>query len=77
VTPLHSVGQFLRELLAQVPLPVARALFLAVPAVLLVWVLRLPRAETTSPAGRGRWDEDLKVWAGLALLIQIVIYSLF
>jgi hypothetical protein len=76
MTPLHYIGDFLRGLLLQVPLPVVRVLFLAVPIVLLVWVLRLPRSETTSPEGAGRWDENLKLWACVALAVQIVIYAL-
>jgi hypothetical protein len=75
MTPLHYIGQWLRELFALIPLPVARALFLALPAVLLVWVLCLPRAAVTPPGRVRRWDENLKLWAGLALLAQLVIYA--
>jgi hypothetical protein len=29
------------------------------------------------PTGRPtRWDEDLRIWAGLALALQILIYAL-
>jgi hypothetical protein len=73
-TPLHQVGDLVRELFLLVPLPVARALFVAVPAAMLIWVWRLPRAETSAPGGTGRWDENLKVWASVALLLQVVIY---
>ena len=76
MTPLHSIGDFVRELLLQIPLSIVRVLFLAVPTVLLIWVLRLSHEATTPPNGTGRWDENLKVWAGLALAIQIVIYSM-
>jgi hypothetical protein len=76
VTPLHYLGDLVRELFARIPLPVARAIFLAVPVLLLVWVLRLPREETTPPEGTGRWDANLKVWAAAALVLQIVIYAL-
>jgi len=77
VTPLHYIGDFLRELLLAVPLPAARALFLAVPIALLIWVLLLPRQDVTASAGeaRGGWSTNLKVWAALALLVQILIYS--
>ena len=76
MSPLHHVGNFLRELMLEVPLPVVRGLFLALPVVLLVWVLTLPRRTTTPPKATGSAAENLKVWAVLALLIQIVIYSL-
>ena len=75
MTFLHHIGKLIRELLLQVPLPVARALFLAVPIVVLIWVLRLPREVTTPPESTGRTCENLKYGAALALLIQIAIYS--
>lgn len=77
MTPLYTIGNFFRDALGQIPLPVVRGLFLAIPILLLIWVLRLPREQTTPPEPTGRWDENLKVWASLALLFQIVVYSLF
>ena len=74
MTPLHVIGDYLRQLFAAVPLPAVRVLFVAVPLVMLVWVLTLPRSAVVPPESKGRWDENLKVWAGLALLIQVVIY---
>jgi hypothetical protein len=76
VTVLHTIGDVVRDLLAQVPLGAVRVLFLALPVGLLIWVLCLPKEATTSPEGTGRWDENLKLWASVALLIQIAIYSL-
>ena len=76
MTPLHHIGNLLRELLLQIPLPVVRALFIALPAAVLIWVLTLPKEATTSPEGTGRWDANLKTGAAIALVIQIVIYSL-
>lgn len=77
MTPLHTIGDLVRHLFLQIPLPVARCLFLAVPIVLLIWILRLPRSDTTAPTGKGRWDENLKVWASVALLLQIALYAIF
>jgi hypothetical protein len=77
MTPLHHIGGIMRELLSQVPLPAVRLVFVAIPLVLLIWVLRLPREATTSPEGSGRWDANLKVWASVALLLQVLIYSVF
>lgn len=76
MTPLHHIGQFVRELFLQIPLPVARGLFLALPILLLIWVWLLPREATTPPGGTARWDENLKLGATVALMLQIVIYSL-
>jgi hypothetical protein len=76
VTPFHAIGDFFRELFGRVPLPAVRVLFVAVPVLLLLWVLLLPREAVTPPEPRGRWDENLRLWAGLALLIQVLIYTL-
>ncbi len=65
-----------RQLLMAVPLTAVRVLFVASLVVVFVWVLRLPRSETTPPGGTTRWDENLKLGACLALALQIVIYAL-
>ena len=75
MTPLHEIGQLIRELLLSVPLSAVRLVFLASLLGLLCWVLRLPNSATTPPGGARRWDENLKVGASLAILIQIVIYT--
>lgn len=76
MTPLHQVGEFIRGWLLQVPLPAVRVLFVASLVLLLLWVLRLPASATTPPGGATRWDENLKITATIALLIQVVIYCL-
>lgn len=76
-TILHTVGDQLREAFASIPIPVVRWLFLAVPVILLAWVLLLPRRAVTRPEGAGRWDENLRLWAAVALVMQIVVYWLF
>ena len=73
---LHTIGDFSRELLGGIPLPVVRALFLALPVLLLIWVLALPREATTPAGSKRRGGDNLKIWASIALLIQIAIYSL-
>lgn len=76
MTPLHAFGEALREGLLAIPLTTVRGLFVALLVGLLIWVLRLP-AEATQPAGGAkRFDENLKWGASIAILIQIVIYSL-
>lgn len=76
MTPLHAIGSFLRELLLQVPLAAVQALFVALPIAVLIWVLLLPRKDTTPPEGSGRWDENLKLGASIALIAQVLIYTL-
>ena len=76
MTPLHSLGDWLRGVLLQIPLSAARALFVVTLLALLVWVLMLPRSQTSPGDERPRLSENLKIWASIALLIQIVIYLL-
>ena len=62
---IHEIGDALRHAFAQIPLPFVRAAFVAVPLAIMLWVLRLPNAETTPPGRSSRWDENLKLWAWL------------
>ncbi len=74
MTPLHHFGQWLRELLGGIPLPLVRVLFVSLLVSVLIWALLLPRT-ATAPPGEGRWTSNLKLWAAVALAIQIVIYT--
>lgn len=75
MTPLHIAGDSIRNIFAAAPLTVARLLFVALPLLLLVWVLTLPDSQTAPPGNRS-FLANLKWWASLALLIQIAIYVL-
>ena len=74
MTPLHVIGEAIRELLGSVPLGIVRVFFVAVPLAVLVWVVRLPHAETSESPESG-WLGNLKLWAAVALIIQILIYA--
>ena len=74
MTPLHQFGDAVRDLMLSIPLPAVRALFVLTLVAVLVWVLRLPASATTPPEGAKRWDENLKVGAAFALLLQIAVY---
>ena len=79
MSPLHQIGEAIRELLLKVPLGAARALFILFLAGLLIWVLTLPRSQTTPPdakRGRVRLSENLKLWAAISLVFQLLIYIL-
>ncbi len=76
MTILHQFGEWLRGMMLAIPLPAVRGLFLVTLVVLLVWVLRLPNEVTSPPGGARRWDENLKVGATIAIIIQIIVYSL-
>ncbi len=75
MTPLHTIGESIREALLLIPLPAVRVLFIAIQIALLIWVLRLPRSETTPPDDGGGWASNLKIWGSLALLMQVVVYA--
>jgi hypothetical protein len=75
MTPLHYAADWLRDMLLLVPMGVVRALFVALPALLIVWVISLPRAATTPPGAESGRLENLKLWAILALLLQVLIYA--
>lgn len=75
MTPLHQIGEFLRQTLLTVPLSWVRVLFVGSLVALLIWVLLLPKSVTTPNGGAKRWDENLKTGAAIAILIQILIYS--
>jgi hypothetical protein len=79
MTPLHWIGEAIRQAVLAVPMGVVRALFVALFLGLLVWVLRLPGERTRQPVtgdGRAGLSGNLKLWAALALLIQALIYLL-
>ena len=75
MTPLHHIGDFFRELTLLIPLPAVRIVFVAIPCLLLVWVLLLPRETTTPTEPTGRFGENLKYGAALALVLQAIIYA--
>ena len=77
MTPLHQFGEVLRQAFSQVPMGVVRVLFVAVFLGLLIWVLCLPNSLTTREISGGtseKQSENLKLWAVLALAVQVVIY---
>lgn len=76
MTPLHAIGNFFRDLLLKIPMEAVRVIYVLVPLSLLIWVWCLPRSQTTRPDRESRWDENLKLWASIALVIQVLIYSL-
>ncbi len=60
MTPLHTIGEFVRNLMLRIPLPAVRVLFVGLLVALLLWVLRLPREETVAPGEPTRWYTNLK-----------------
>lgn len=74
-TALHGLGELLWSAAAVVPLWGARLLFLAVPIALMAWVVQWPDRQTTPADGSAKWSNNLKLWAWLILLLQVVAYS--
>jgi hypothetical protein len=77
VTFLHWTGNALRELLELVPLSMARWVFIGLFLVLMFWILQLPTSEVTPQDRQSRWYEDLRIWAWVSLMCQVLIYSMF
>ena len=77
MTLFHWIGDFLRQQLDQVPLSIARWLIIGLYLVLLFWIVQLPSTATNPTEGPSKWSRDLKIWAWIALIFQIVIYSVF
>ncbi len=75
MTVLHEIGDQLRGAFLQIPLWGARGLFLALLLGLMIWVVQLPKTATT-PRAHSPWHEDLRFWAWLALLLQLLAYGL-
>lgn len=73
MTPLHHLGDFLRNLLLQIPLGLVKIIFIAVPLLLLIWVMRRPRDQSADPSQSDK-PVDLRPWAALALGFQVLIY---
>lgn len=74
MSPLHMVGDGLRSLFGAIPLGAVRVVFVAIPLLLMVWVLRLPSSATVPPGREHRWEEDLHIWAWFALAAQVLVY---
>lgn len=77
MTFLHWIGNTLRGQLDQVSLSAARWSFITVFLLLMFWVVQLPSTQTMPEGKRSNWYEDLRIWAWLALIFQVVIYSVF
>lgn len=75
MTPLHAIGDFIRGILLVIPLPAVKILFILVPLILLAWVLFLPKEQVVPPGKERGIGSNLKVWAALALLIQVILYA--
>ena len=71
---LHYIGDAVRNSMAQIPLPIVRALFVLALASLLVWILLLPAEQTRPPDRPARRGENLRFWAALAIGVQLLIY---
>lgn len=76
-TFLHWIGESIRNQLISVPLWAARWMFIILLLGLMGWVVQLPSAQVTPPGRRCEWYEDLRIWAWLALMFQVIVYSVF
>jgi hypothetical protein len=72
MTPLHQLGELIRQALLQIPLGMVKAAFVAVPLVLVIWLWRLPPPEEPGTPD----SASLKRWAIVALAVQAGVYAL-
>ncbi|MBS0201431.1 MAG: hypothetical protein JSS49_00925 [Planctomycetes bacterium] len=77
MTFLHWFGDTIREQLMRVPLWGARWLFIGLLLLMMGWVVQLPASAATPPGRRCEWYEDLRIWAWVALMFQVILYSVF
>lgn len=75
MTPLHTIGNWIRECLTAIPILSVRLLFVGSLVLLLIWILRLPKQYVTSPvSNNAHQTKNLRPVAIFAIVIQIVIY---
>lgn len=77
MTFLHTIGDLLRIQLEQVPLNVAQWLMIGLFLVMLFWIIQVPTRKATPADRQSFWYQDLRIWAWLTLMIQVVIYGVF
>lgn len=77
MTFFHTIGQLLRSWFEAVPLSAARWMMIAVFLGMLFWVVQIPTKSAVRPDLHHTWYEDLRIWAWVTLMCQIVIYSMF
>lgn len=77
MTFLHTIGDLLRVQLEQVPLNVAKWLMIGLFLVMLFWIIQVPTRKATPADRQSFWYQDLRIWAWLTLMIQVVIYGVF
>ncbi|MBQ15726.1 MAG: hypothetical protein CMJ65_01240 [Planctomycetaceae bacterium] len=75
-TFLHTFGDAIREAMALVPLSAVRGLFVALPLVLLAWILVRPVKSAEGDEPPEHPTVSLKIAATFALLLQAVIYAM-
>ncbi len=74
---LRGPGLWLRELSLAIPMSVARGFFLLYFFILLIWVLRMKKSATSGELSGISKPVDLRPYAAMLLIIQIVIYIVF
>ena len=77
MTLFHWIGNTLRNQFDQIPLSTARWMMIGLFLALMFWIVQLPSTATNPTDRPPRWTSDLKIWAWLALLFQVLIYSVF
>lgn len=76
-TFLHWIGDTLRLQLMRIPMWGVRWIFIGFFLILMGWIVQLPARQATPGGLRCEWYEDLRIWAWVALMFQIIVYAVF
>ena len=75
---LQYPGEMFRQLILAIPLSGAKAIFLAYPIILILWVMMFKKEEVQGKLHLcGNWTIDIRPVVLIALLGQVIIYYIF
>ena len=74
---LRVPGDWLREMILAIPMNAVRGIFLLYYLVLLIWILTLKDSEVCGTVPGKKKPLNLRPFAILALVIQLVLYAVF
>ena len=74
---LRVPGDFFRNAMLLIPMPVARSFFIIYPLVLLIWVYGKERSEVCGPLHGCKNEIDIRPMVAISLVLEIIIYAYF
>ncbi|MBN2327094.1 MAG: hypothetical protein JXR73_08055 [Candidatus Omnitrophica bacterium] len=74
---LRVPGEALREFTLQIPLSAAKGIYIFYYVILIIWVLKMRKSEVVGDLPGKKTPINLRPYAVVALIGQIVIYLIF